>query len=392
MNIPIIIFRAALTVALLFSSASHAEKLNARSSEFDQRYIWIVRNALTHKDSIDKFIAFAAENRFNNILVQVRGRGDAYYNSDLIPKSNLIPDKNFDPLAYLIPKARKKGIKVHAWVNVYLLWSSNAKPLQKDHILYSNPEWIDQKSTRTLNINREMRNFNNGKNGNEGFYLAPHHPQVNKYLLKVFKDLVSRYDLNGLHFDYVRFHDSEFGNNPIAISTYERIYGAESFPDPSPAGRAKNKAVSYLGKWNDYRRSAITDLVRETKNMLLDVSPDCELSAAVKPNIYQARERFFQEWDVWLAAGYIDKAIIMNYSADLKDFAANIDVIYDNLPAKYRRNIVIGISTYNQSSGSAVDKIKYSKVTRFKGISIFSYNDLNKNPLYFKQLKKALYP
>jgi len=384
-----IIFRATLTVALLFSSSY--SKIS-RSSTFDQRYIWVVRNTLTNKDSIDRLIDFATENRFNNILVQVRGRGDAFYNSELIPKSNLIRDINFDPLAYLIPKAREKGIKIHAWVNVYLLWSARTKPVQKNHILYSNPEWLDQKSTRPLNIKKEMRNFNGGKNGNEGFYLAPHHPQVNKYLLKVFKDLVSRYDLNGLHLDYVRFHDSGYGNNPVAILNYEKIYGADSFPEPRPAKKADNKNVSKLRKWNDYRRSAITDLVRSTKNMLLEVSPDCELTAAVKPNIYQARERFFQEWDVWLAAGYIDKAIIMNYSADLNNFAANIEVIYDNLPEKYRGKVVIGIATYNQSSSSAVDKIKYSQVTRFNGISIFSYNDLNKNPNYFRPLKKALYP
>ena len=60
----------------------------------------------------------------------------------------------------------------------------------------------------------------------------------------------------------------------------------------------------------------------ETKKMLDFVNPNIELTAAVKPNLYQARERFFQEWDVWIAAGYIDKVLIMNYSKDLKGFAS----------------------------------------------------------------------
>ena len=59
------------------------------------------------------------------------------------------------------------------------------------------------------------------------------------------------------------------------------------------------------------------------------LSPNIELSAAVKPNLYEARDRFFQEWDVWIAAGYLDKAIVMNYAANLKGFARNIDIIYD---------------------------------------------------------------
>ena len=67
--------------------------------------------SLTNKSDIDKMIEFATLNRFNNILVQVRGRGDAYYKSELVQKSNLINDKEFDPLAYVIPKAKEKGIR-----------------------------------------------------------------------------------------------------------------------------------------------------------------------------------------------------------------------------------------------------------------------------------------
>ena len=83
---------------------------------------------MNNPESIDKMLEFATLNRFNQILVQVRGRGDAYYNSDLVQKSHLIKNTDFDPLAYLIPKAKQKGIQVHAWVNTYLLWSSRIKP------------------------------------------------------------------------------------------------------------------------------------------------------------------------------------------------------------------------------------------------------------------------
>jgi len=120
--------------------------------------------------------------------------------------------------------------------------------------------------------------------------------------------------------------------------------------------------------------------------------PNLILSAAVKPNLYQARQRFYQEWDVWLAAGYLDKAIVMNYAKNLKDFAANIDIMYDNLPSKYRKKIVMGIATYNQSPDKVVDKIKYTRVTRFSAVSFFSYTVMNKNPLYFESIKKSLYP
>ena len=108
-------------------------------------------------------IEFATLNRFNNLLVQVRGRGDAYYESNLVPKSNLIKDVDFDPLAFLIPLAKEKGIRVHAWVNTYLLWSSRVMPVQKNHILKTNPGWMDQNTQKKINISIEMKKFNGGK-------------------------------------------------------------------------------------------------------------------------------------------------------------------------------------------------------------------------------------
>ena len=375
-----IYLRATVSVALLFSIIT---AFQYQRGEFDSRYLWVVRNSLTNKSDIDKMIEFATLNRFNNILVQVRGRGDAYYKSELVQKSNLINDKEFDPLAYVIPKAKEKGIRVHAWVNTYLLWSSRIMPIQENHILRTNPEWIDQKTNKKINILNEMKKFNGGKNGIEGFYLSPNHPKVNSYLLNVFGDLIQNYDLDGLHLDYVRFHDSDYGQNPIALSSFNKQLGILNTP-------SSNSLES--SQWNDYRRKGVTGLVRETKNLIQSIKPEIILTAAVKPNLYQARERFFQEWDVWLAAGYLDKAIVMNYTKDLKEFAANIDIMYDNLPSKYRKRIVMGIATYNQSPENVIDKIKYTRVTRFNSVSFFSYTVMLKDPLYFNSVKNILYP
>ena len=379
--------RATVSVALLFSIllGSIPER-----GEFEDRYLWVVRNTLTNQVSIDQMIQFATLNRFNHILVQVRGRGDAYYTSEFVPKSHLIQNISFDPLAYLIPKAKENGIKVHAWMNTYLLWSSRIKPVQKNHLLYTNMEWLDQNKKGEINISHELKKLNGGKNGNEGLYLSPNHPRVNPYLISVFKELIENYELDGLHLDYIRYHDSEYGQNSGAIAQYRKENGLKvlqlstSAPDPMTVVKA--------GQWSDSRRKAVTELVRETKSLIDVIRPNLILSAAVKPNLYQARERYYQEWDVWLAAGYLDKAVVMNYAKNLKDFAANIDIMYDNLPTKYRKKIIMGIATYNQSARQVVDKVKYTRVTRFKGISFFSYNVMVQNPRYFKSIKKVLYP
>ena len=374
--------RAAFIAALLFSFNLSSQIHN---NHFEGRYLWVVRNTLTSIDNIDRMIEFATINRFNNILVQVRGRGDAYYRSDIVPKSHLLKDVKFDPLAYLIPKAKEKGINVHAWVNTYILWSSDKKPIQSNHLFNTNPNWIDQNTRELLDLNQDIKKNRILNKGFEGFYLSPNHPKVNSYLVTIVRELIQNYDIDGIHLDYVRYHDSDYGKNPVAIAYYRKYHGINALS-------SNQLSKSEMSEWNDYRRKSVTDLVRELRKMIDYLDPNVELTAAVKPNLYEARDRFFQEWDVWLAAGYLDKALVMNYASNLKDFASNIDIIYDNLPSKYWKRIVMGIATYNQSPSEVINKIKYSRVTRFNNVSFFSYNVMDQNPKYFLSIKKILYP
>ena len=381
-HLSFITLKAIFTVAFLFISS---DTLLSQSSIFKDRYLWVVRTSMVSKKNIDDMIQFAVLNRFNNIVVQVRGRGDAFYNSKFVPKSSLIKEQDLDPLAYLLPKAKEKGLKVHVWVNTYLLWSSGVKPIQSEHIINTKIEWLDHNPIQQRSIKETLSDNKNKKNGFEGAYLSPGHPHVNKYLLKVFKELVINYDIDGLHLDYIRLHDQGYGMNPYAIANFKKYDKRNMNIDLSTLDKYSNP------QWNDFLRKSITELVSDTKDMITLSKSKIEFSAAVKPNLYEARERFSQEWDVWLVAGYLDKAFVMNYASDLKVFAKNIDVMYDNLPKKYRNRIVIGIATYNQSSDEALTKVKYAKVTRFSSVAFFSYNSLAQSKAYFKKIKNYIY-
>lgn len=340
---------------------------------------------MVSKKSIDEMIQFAVLNRFNNIVIQVRGRGDAFYNSKFVPKSSLIKDLDFDPLAYVLPAAKEKGLKVHVWLNAYLLWSSSVKPIQNEHLANTKIEWIDHNQLQNKSLKELLIDNKNRKNGFEGIYLSPGHPNVNKYLLKVFKELVDEYDIDGIHLDYIRLHDQGYGKNPYAIANFRKYNNSNNQIDALSLDQHSSQ------EWNDFLRKSITELVSDTKDMIMLSNSRIELSAAVKPSLYEARERFSQEWDVWLVAGYLDKAFVMNYAADLKIFAANIDIMYDNLPKKYRDRVVVGIATYNQSAEEALTKVKYAKVTRFSSVAFFSYNSLAQSKAYFQTIKNYIY-
>ena len=365
-------------VALLFLFIS-----SAFAETFDIRALWVVRDHIVSKEKIDKVVEFAKMNNYNHLFVQIRGRGDAYYTSQLVPRSHLLTKTDFDPLAYILTKGRQSNIKIHAWFNVYYLWSSSEIPSQSDHVLLSHPEWIDSKSPDPINISNTIVEMKKNRQANgEGFYLAPTHPEVEAHLQNVLTELLQNYSLDGIHFDYIRYHDLGWGLNPIGLKYF--LNYNNSMPG-LPSLEVKQK-LSFA----EFKRSAITRFISKASTRIKAYQPDCIISAAVKPNLFSARNTFSQEWDVWLAGGYIDWAVPMNYTMDLSTFDKNIRIMKENLPLKYFDRVVMGIATYNQNARNAGKKIYHAGKNDFGGISVFSYTVFKNEPSYADKLIKYL--
>ena len=374
-------------IALLFMSISYPSLVAGEddkvSSPYD-RYLWVIRDVLKSKRSIDDMVNFAIEKNINHLFVQVRGRGDSFYESQFTSRSQILSEGEFDPLAYLLDTANGKGINIHAWVNVYILWSSKTLPNDERHILHMQQQWLDTTEEWPVDVGKKL-DMVAVNNNNEGLFLSPNHPDVNGYLIKVFRELITNYDIDGLHLDYIRYQEAEYGRNPYAIARFKSESGNDPgswFLEMERSTIASPILIANMKRWNNFKRKAVTSLIKDTRALVNEVRPDCIISAAVKPNLYVARERYFQEWNVWLAAGYMDWVVPMNYSPKKREFARNIDVINDNFPKKYREKIIMGIALYNQTPSEASDKIKFSRLRQFPRVSIFSYNIMIKDHRY----------
>jgi uncharacterized lipoprotein YddW (UPF0748 family) len=107
------------------------------------RALWVTRGALTTPAAIAQMVRAAQSGGFNTLVVQVRGRGDAYYRSALEPRaSDLTSQKDFDPLAATLAHAHRAGITVHAWVSVNLVSSAVTVPTAAQHVIRRHPEWL----------------------------------------------------------------------------------------------------------------------------------------------------------------------------------------------------------------------------------------------------------
>jgi uncharacterized lipoprotein YddW (UPF0748 family) len=164
--------------------------------------IWVVRHSITSPAKVRRLIKFAADNHYTDLFVQVRGRADAYYNSRIVPRASLLPRNDYDPLQDVLTQAHARGIKVHAWVNMYLAWSARSLPSNSRHIVNLHPDWVEVNGRGKSDLEFVAQN---GRNGREGIYLSPANQEVNDYLLTVITEIVRNYDVDGIHLDYFRY-------------------------------------------------------------------------------------------------------------------------------------------------------------------------------------------
>ena len=336
-------------------------------SQIEFRAIWVLRSSLVSKKEIDKVFEFASDNNFNHIFLQVRGRGDAFYNSSFVPKSSLIVPDNFDPLLYALNKSKKLNIKIHLWLNMLLIWSSKNKPKNPLHIYNQHNGWID-------------KSFLLGNKTKENYFkfLSPSHPEVKNHLKNVINELLLNYEFDGIHYDYIRYSDIDYGYNDYAISIFKTKYNINDniFSD--------NKIIiKYEHKWNDFKRNQLSDFIKDLSFEIKKQKYDIIITAAVKPNLIEAQNRYYQDWSKWIINKSIDYAVPMNYSKKNNIFKSNISKLYHIFPSK----IIMGIGVYNQDLNSVIEKIEITKKNNFSGISFFSYDSKKENLKFFEKIK-----
>ncbi len=180
------------------SSASHASQ---GGSAVELRGLWVTRWGFKTEADVRRTIDAAADAHFNAVFFQVRGTFDALYASELEPRSSLQTgtlgkDPGWDALAVAIDAAHARGLQLHAYLNTFPLWRGSEPPTASTplHAWSAHPEWILADAGGTPMAL------------NEGYVFAdPAHPQVRARVAAVAADIARRYDVDGIHLDYVRY-------------------------------------------------------------------------------------------------------------------------------------------------------------------------------------------
>ncbi len=333
----------------------------------------------------------AGASGFNTLIVQVRGRGDAYYESDIEPRAAEIAGQPaFDPLALTIERAHEKGLSVHAWVAVNLVSSAVTLPASRTHVVYRHPEWLmvpralaaefrrlDPRSPEYLG---RLARWSRGRPDDvEGLYTSPIHPDAAAHVADVVGDLVSRYAVDGVHLDYVRYPGEAFDYSPAAIEQFKQSIVPDMTASERQTATAR-EAVDplaypnlYPTRWSAFRRSRLTSLVMRVRTAVKAARPDAVISAAVVPDVQAAFETRLQDWRTWVDQSLIDVLCPMAYSTDAAVFARQVTAA-----GAYAGNAAVwaGIGAYRLEPAVTLQFIDAARRLGAAGVILFSYDSL----------------
>jgi uncharacterized lipoprotein YddW (UPF0748 family) len=316
------------------------------------RAAWFHRFEWSTRQDVEDEIANIDNCNMNAVVFQIRGTADAFYISEHEPWSHYLGNDypGYDPLAVAIYEAHKRGLELHAYVNVMPAWSGSTPPSSPNHIYNAHPEWI-MVDTAGIPMDPAAGYAN----------VSPGIPQVQQHINRVIMDIATNYDVDGIHLDYIRYPHLDYSHDDSSLARFDRDY-----PGCTPS--------TCPNEWKAFRRTLVTEVVEATHDSVTALKPWVKISAAVWGVFYYGYNDYFQDSHGWLEAGIMDFTAPMIYTSDTEAFGERL---YNHMVNSYGRHVYGGIGIYlGFSTSTMVAEIETCRVQGAQGEVMFSATDL----------------
>jgi uncharacterized lipoprotein YddW (UPF0748 family) len=300
------------------------------------------------KQGIERFVKRYADAGFDLLVPAVKnfdGRVDYHSRiADVNP-----PSAKWDPLEYMAGVARKSGIKIHTWFCV------NPEG-QKGAFLRAHPEYAaltpDGKKAKC----------------GDGYFTCLARPEVRNYKVRLMAEVAERYDVAGIHLDYIRTGDNVCFCKSCAAK-FKKIAGVDFkksrwYQRESPA-------------WYQWRINNVTKIVSA-------VSAKCkkykkELSAAVYHAHPYTMVTQSQDFPRWCREGYLDMVAPMTYTSDPEMMRYYTKNHVANMEGKTElwEGLITGGRRSKGKPDWVFEEARIAKKLGAQGVMIFEHHGIN---------------
>ncbi|MCD6361205.1 MAG: family 10 glycosylhydrolase, partial [Armatimonadetes bacterium] len=274
-----------------------------------------------------------------------------------------------DQLQLCIEAAHRHGIEVHPWrVNWCILGAPDEErqALVDAGLLVLSVDQArgEEEREKTYRWSRSWRDPS---------------AEINRELeFNVMTEMVEKYDVDGIHFDYMRYPSKYYCYCDRCRAMFEEWAGVkvENWPDDCWDGG------KYLKAFRDWRRMLQTSLVKRIAERARELDPDIKISLAARASVTGAPENDAQDWMTWARLGYLDMLCPMDYTSSVdvlrRKLEPQIEVIDGVIP------VYAGIGVSPTRSSSPVNlsqQIIAARELGADGFLLFALSQFTRNML-----------
>ena len=331
-------------------------------------WVHLFDDTIKTSEGVEVMLDEIADAGIEAVIAQVVRRHDAYYDSDHLPPT---PDPalepGFDVLAALVDGAHERGLQLHAWFVVapgyhheYDGLTMPSGHVWLEHGPDSDDSWLTVDSAGSPSAD----------------YFDVGLPAVHEHVAAIVADIAGRYEVDGIHLDYVRYDGQQWGYHPDALARFAAETGRSDHPAPTDPD------------WVRWRADRTAALVERAAATLEETRPGALLSAAViaggegpavAPGGFEgtrAATHMFQDWPGWLDDELVDFVVAMAYVREENpehaswfrqwvDFAGELS---DHRPGR----VAVGVGAYLNSVDDAQTQVDLVRAATGQ-VAVYSY-------------------
>ncbi|WP_156891241.1 glycoside hydrolase family 10 protein [Agromyces subbeticus] len=352
------------------ATAELAAHRTAESRPAEGRATW-VRPEETNPAAIEATLDRIDAAGFNVVFLESIYQGYTIYPSEAAAAAGVAPQRpnmvGFDPLQVWIDGAHARGIELHPWIHTFFVGSDQTGGIGP--VLSAHPNWA---ALQRKDVGKAL-----GPSVAEpGYYfLDAAHPDARAYVQSLLRELLTTYDVDGVHLDYIRYPVSQpWETAGYSYSDYSRqTFAAEHGVDPytlTPTDAAWQT-------WTDWRIENVTSFVGEVRELQQTEASDVALSAAVFADPVDGLDKKFQNWADWVDRGYVDLLTGMSFGTSGASVARDTEVMRERVGD----NQYLYTATYGPFRGSTpatvLEQIRAVSDAGSDGVGLFAWNQLS---------------